>query len=306
MRITIRQSFHAVFYSPLYAAQALGAFAEEGLDVHLWTSASPMDSFKDLVDGEVDVRWGGPIRVLLNFDRDPDCGLVLFCEVVRRDPFYLVGGSPRPDFSLHDLAGLKLAPVHEVPTPWLCLQDDLRRAGVDPPSLDTVMGSTMDENASALRSGEVDVIQLFEPHVESLLREGAGHIWYAGAARGRTAYTGFFTTLGVLDAKHDLLLRMTRAVYRTQRWMAAHSGAEIADVVQGSFPEVNADVLAAAIGRYRAFGLWGDDPIPSEEGFERLKGALLSGRAIATDVPFEACVDRSLAEQVVAENPPAL
>ena len=306
MRITIRQSFHAVFYSPLYAAQELGAFAEEGLDVHLSTSTTPVDSYKDLVDGEVDIKWGGHIRVLLGFDRDPDCGLVLFCEVVGRNPFYIVGGSPRPDFALHHLAGLKLAPVGEVPTPWLCLQDDLRRAGLDPQSLDTVTGRTMADNASALRSGEVDVIQLSEPYVESLLREGAGHIWYAGAARGRTAYTGFFTTLGVLEAKHDLLLGVTRAVYRTQRWMGAHSGAEIADVVQGSFPEVDADVLAAAIGRYRALGVWGDDPLPSEEGFQRLKGALLSGRAIATDVPFEACVDRSLVEQVVAEIPSTL
>ena len=47
-----------------------------------------------------------------------------------RDPFLLMGRTPKPDFKLADLKSVKLATVSEVPTPWLCLQNDLRLAGI--------------------------------------------------------------------------------------------------------------------------------------------------------------------------------
>ena len=49
-----------------------------------------------------------------------------FCEVASRDPLLLVGKGNPSMFLLTDLARLKLGTVSEVPTPWLCLQHDLR------------------------------------------------------------------------------------------------------------------------------------------------------------------------------------
>jgi len=72
---------------------------------------------------------------------------------VTRDPFFLVGREPRTDFDLRELAALRIGTVSEVPTPWLCLQDDLRRAGIDPATLDRVTNQTMAENTAALRAG---------------------------------------------------------------------------------------------------------------------------------------------------------
>ena len=77
--------------------------------------------------------------------------LVAFCEVVTRDPFFVVGRAPRPDFRLADLLECRIGTVSEVPTPWMCLQDDLRRAGLDPDAVDRVADKTMADNAAALR-----------------------------------------------------------------------------------------------------------------------------------------------------------
>ncbi|MEJ0072325.1 MAG: hypothetical protein WDO24_30590 [Pseudomonadota bacterium] len=52
--------------------------------------------------------WGGPMRVILMHEREPALDLVCFCEVVTRDPFFLVGRAPRPDFKLADLMALRL------------------------------------------------------------------------------------------------------------------------------------------------------------------------------------------------------
>src|SRR5882724_8926778 len=181
MAIVLQETLRAAFYAPFYAALALDAFGQEGVEVRFVSAPTPSQAARGLADGTVDVAWGGPMRVMHTYEQDPDCDLVCFCEVVTRDPFFLVGRTERRNFKLADLVGRRIATVSEVPTPWLCLQEDLRRAGLDPARLDRVTGQSMADNTAALRRSEVDVVQLFQPFVEELLEAGAGHIWSAAA-----------------------------------------------------------------------------------------------------------------------------
>ena len=144
MAIVLQETLRGAFYAPFYAALALGAYREEGVEVRLVSAPRPSESARGLADGTVDVTWGGPMRVMHTYEQDPGCDLVCFCEVVTRDPFFLIGGAANPGFSLADLTDKRVATVSEVPTPWLCLQEDMRRAGLDPARLDRVTGQSMD------------------------------------------------------------------------------------------------------------------------------------------------------------------
>lgn len=300
--ITLSENFRALFYTPFYAAHATGAYEREGVVVELRLSSDPGRTAAALRSGDVEAMWGGPLRVLLTHDADPASDVVCFCDVVARDPFLVIGRAPRPGFRPADLSGVRLASVSEVPTPWLCLQDDIRRDGADPASIERVTDRTMAQNVAALRAGTVDAVQVFQPYAEDLLASGDGHLWYAAANRGLTAYTTLVTRRAVLDRKRDELLRMVRAMARTLRWIGATPGAEIQRVLASYFPDVPAGIFAAAIDRYRALGLYGPDPVTRREGFDRLAAAMRSGGVLHRDIPFEDCVDNSLAEQVVAEG----
>jgi NitT/TauT family transport system substrate-binding protein len=306
MAITLFENFRAVFYAPFYAAHALEAYRDEGVDVRLETSRTPGPTARGRSSGEAGVWWGGPMRILVARDQDPDCSLVGFCEVVTRDPFFLVGRARRPEFHMSDLAGLRIGTVSEVPTPWMCLQDDIRRAGLDPAILNRVSDRSMADNAAALRDGTVDVIQVFEPFVEQLVCEGVGHIWFAAASRGPTSYTTLYTTERTLVEQRDTVLAMTRAIYRTQKWLHAEDAGTVAGTIARFFPELTAETLAACISRYKALGLWGHDPFLPVDGFERLKGACLSGGLIERGAVYGDCVDTSLARIVVESNPPSM
>ena len=89
-------------------------------------------------------------------DQDKHSPLVSFCEVVSHDPFFLIGTS-KP-FRLDDLAHLRFASVSEVPTPWQCLQQDLRDAGIDPDKLPRFSDRAMTRNYHALQAGDLDVM----------------------------------------------------------------------------------------------------------------------------------------------------
>jgi NitT/TauT family transport system substrate-binding protein len=295
MSIRLQESLRGLFYAPFYVALAHNAYATEGVDVEFVSSPRPGDAAVNVMNGTVDVCWGGPMRVMQAYQQIPGCDLVCFAEVVTRDPFLLIAREPRAGFSLRDLLGLRVATVSEVPTPWMCLQEDLRRAGIDPAALSRVADRTMAENVAALTRGDVDVVQVFEPFASS----GDFPVWYAQADRGPTSYTTFYARRGLLTARHDEVLRMVRAIHRTLCWVAEADGNAIAATIAGYFPDVPAPTLAQACARYKALGIWGRDPHLPRAGYDRLRASLVSGAFVSPGTDFEVAVDNSLADTVI-------
>jgi len=306
MAIVLQESLRGLFYAPYYAALALGAYEKEGVEVRFASAPSPGQAPQALFDGTVDVAWGGPMRVNQLYAERADCDLVCFGEAVTRDPFLLVGRTPCPGAAMPELMRARVATVSEVPTPWLCLQHDLRLAGFDPVRLDRVASQSMAENMMALRRGAVDVVQVFQPLAEELITSGIGHLWYAAADRGPCSYTTFYGRRATLDAKRDELSRLVRGLYRTQKWLHGASPEALADTVQPYFPAVPQPLLRAAVARYRDLGIWGRNPVLPRDGYDRLAAGLVSGGFVGSAAPFETAVDNSLAEQAVREDPPSL
>ncbi len=284
----------AVPYVPFYLALAGGYWESEGLDIRHVVSPSTARTATALLDGAVDVSWGGPMRVMMHHDADPRCPLVCFGQVVARDPFLLVGRVRKPKFRWRDLSGLRVAPAGDVPTPWMTFQDDLRRAGLDPAAIALRRVRPMARNLEAYRRGTVDVVQVFEPHADRLVSEGRGHVWHRFSERGDIAYTTFYATRRFTRARREACRRLVRGVARAQAALFATTPVAIADAVGRFLPKLSREALARIIGAYRGSGLWAATPDLPPASFLRLKAALVSGGLISTDPPYETIVDAAL------------
>src|SRR5581483_2276814 len=117
----------------------------------------------------------------------------------------------------------------------------------------------------------------------------------AAVERGRTAYTVFATTRERLQADPEPYRRMTRAIARTLAWVAAAAPGELAAAIAPYFPALDRAVLAGALARYKAQGVWAQTPALSQDGFLRLQRALLASGYLARPVPFAACTDGAVA-----------
>ena len=53
--------------------------------------------------------------------------------------------------------------------------------------------------------------------------------------------------------------------------------------------------------RYQGQGVWGTDPVLPQDGFDRLRRALIGSGFLKRAVPFAECVDNHLAEAAVAD-----
>jgi NitT/TauT family transport system substrate-binding protein len=234
------------------------------------------------------------MRVMKDHDTRPADGSSLLCfgEVVSRDPFFLVGS--QKSFSLKDLAHLRLSLVSEVPTPWLCLQADLRAVGLNIEQLELSgrlkRGWTMDEQIQALETHDIDVIQLFEPFVSEVLKSSQHQILYAAHSRGPTVYTTFICSQEGFAKKRAEFARLNEVLGLLQTWLHTHSAQDIAQRVQPYFAQLELDVLTSAIDRYLQNQVWATTPEMSRTGFDRLADSLHSGGFIQTRILHDACV----------------
>jgi NitT/TauT family transport system substrate-binding protein len=291
MPIRLMENFRAVFYAPYYATQALGFYKREGVEVELLTSDAPGDAVPKLIDGTIDVTWGGPMRVMKAHDQDNSSPLVNFCEVVSRDPFFLIGKRGANPFRLTDLADKKFASVSEVPTPWLCLQQDLRDQGVDPATLPRFSDRAMPRNYHALQAGDIDVMQAFEPFISMAENDRAGDILYVASTRGPTAYTAFIATRDACVKHREEFAAMTRATGRMLAWLYANPAEDLAKAVTTFFPDVPKGILAKSLRRYKDAGLWSRETRMIPQGFARLAQSLHSGGFIACMPGYDECVE---------------
>ena len=296
MKITLAENFRAVFYVPFYAIKVLGLAEREGLTIEWLPPGAPGAAIEQIKSGAIDLTWGGPMRVMKDHDSTPADGASLLCfgEVVARDPFCLIGRVDPAGFDLKSLATLRIGVVSEVPTPWLCLQADLHDTGIDVEAMIASgrvrTGLTMAQQLQALKDGELDVIQLFEPHVSQALADGAGNLLYAASQRGPTVYTTFICSRDGLAAKHEAFAAIYRALQVLQQWIAGHGPAELARITAAFFPDVPNEIFRAAVERYCESGVWARAPHVSETGIDRLSYSLQRGGFIGSRIDYASCV----------------
>ncbi|MCO6414610.1 ABC transporter substrate-binding protein [Siccirubricoccus sp. KC 17139] len=294
--ITLQEPFRGVFYAPFYAALARGDYAAEGVEVVLRSGTIPANAKDAVLAGVADLAWGGPMRILLAHEADPGSPLRNFGAVVMRDPFCLLGRTPRPDFRLSELARLTLGSVSEVPTPWWTLQEDIRQAGLDPTTVRRVTDQGMAANLDALVEGRLEVAQLFEPFI-TLAEDRGCHVWYAAASRGVTGYTTFTTTTDMLQSRHAEFKAMIRGLAKTLAWVAANPPEALAESIAAYFPDLPQPLLARCLARYKTLGIWTQDPFYPEEAFARLEHAMSTAGAITRKPGFARTADN----RIVAE-----
>jgi NitT/TauT family transport system substrate-binding protein len=289
--------FHSVFYAPQFVALHAGFFAGEGLDVTVETApGGARTTVSALLDGSIDIAMGGIMRSLDLADRD---GRLLphFAEVNSRNGFFLLAREPREHFAWSDLEGREVISFAEAPTPWQCMLTVLRNNGVDPARVRIVRDLPTAQAVAAFRSGRGDFLEQGQTVTEELLAEGAAFLVASmGDATGPVPFSSFMTTPAFLAAERPVLERFTRAVYRTQRWMAVATARDIAAAVAPAFPGVDPVIRERALDRYLRQGTWARDPLVRRPGYEYLQRILLDGGFIRQTHRYGDLVDTTIAE----------
>ena len=265
LRLRLFENYRFVLYAPFYAAHATGAYAAEGLEVELLPSPGPGKAEAALAAGEIDVLWMGPIRVMKHHDENPDSPLVEFAEVVCRDPFSLVGHEPYPEFRLVELGHMRFASTSEVPTPVLCLDQDMRDAGFDPAWVPRITGNAW-RTASPRCMTAASMSRSSSSRLSSRRFPAARRSGIRRASAGRRATPCSSRRATGWPDDPEPFRRMARAMRRTQQWVASEPPRSLAAAIADYFPDLDRSVLTRSLARYKEQGVWASDPRLSRGG----------------------------------------
>ena len=238
MPIVVQELLRGLFYAPYYAALALGAYEQEGVEVRFVSAPTPGQAPDGLFDGTVDVAWGGPMRVNQMYE----AAARLRPRLLRR------GGDARPVHADRPRAAARISACESLPQARIAHG----QRGADPVAV-LAGGSAprrarprrrctgsptarWPENIGGPARGALDVVQLFQPFAEELIASGEGHLWYAAADRGPCSYTSFYARRGTLAAKRREMLKLVRALYRTQKWLHLQPPDALAERRRAVFP----------------------------------------------------------------------
>ena len=309
MAITLQELLRGMFYAPFYVALAREAYAEEGVDGALRQRAHARPTRRSACWMARPTCAGagrcGSCRPMPRRRTATSCS---FAEVVTRDPFLLLGrdaasglcpARPAGPARGHGERGADAVDVPAGgPAP--------RRHGASGANA-RVGDRTMADNVAALRRGEVDVVQVFEPFAAALEAEGAGHVWYAQREpRADQLHDVLYAACAARDRREELH-GMVRAIYRTLEMGGARGrrGDRRRDRAASS-PDVPPALLAAACARYKALGIWGDRSGLPRAGYDRLLRQSGLGRVRVARHAVRSGGGQQPRRAVVAEDPPPL
>jgi NitT/TauT family transport system substrate-binding protein len=301
-RMTVLMPFQTPFYAPLPAGVALGHFRDEGLEITAISAAAfGKGTVPALLDGDIEISLGGLMRSFELADRGGPI-VVHFAEVCSRNGFFLLSRTPRPAFAWADLVGRTVLSFAEAPTPWQCMLTVLRRHGVDAGRVRIDRTRPSPDAIADFRGGHGDYLEQPQPVAEELVAEGAAHVVASmGEATGPVPFTSYMTTPAFLAREPDVVRAFTRAVYRTQRWLARAAPSAIAATIATAFPATGPALLERAVARYHEQGTWARDPLLRREGYDYLEEILLTGGFIGRRARYEDLVDTAAARAVMAE-----
>ena len=301
--IRLNEVVHSVFYAPQYVAQELGFFEEEGLDVTVAVGNGADKSMTALLSNSADIALLGTEAGIYVYNEGKENYPKIFAQLTQRAGNFLISRKEEPDFQWADLKGKSVIGGRLGGMPELVLEYIIRENGMQKgKDVEIINNIDFSSTAGAFTGNVGDYTVEFEPVASTLQENGTGYIVASlGEASGYIPYTVYMASDAFLQENPLAVEAFTRAICRGQQWVADHSAAEIAEVIQPQFPESDIDTLTSIIDRYKSQDTWKEDPCISEEGFILMQEIMKQGGELSKPVPFDKLVDPSFTEKVVTK-----
>lgn len=298
-KVTVSEVTHSVFYAPQYAAIQLGYFEDEGLELELSNGQGADKVMTAVLSGSVDIGFAGPEACIYVYNEGKEDYMQVFAQMTQRDGAFILAREPDEAFRWDKLKGKSLLPGRKGGVPYMTLEYVVKQNGLTP-GVDVIFDDSVQFSAmaGAFTSGTGDYVALFEPTASALEEEGAGYIVASvGAQSGEIPYTAYFAQKSFLEKNGKLIQKFTDAIAKGLTWVQEHTAAEIAKVIQPSFPDTDLKTLETVIQNYKDIDAWCATPVMKKEAFEKLQTVMQEAGELEKTAPFGEIVDNSFAEK---------
>lgn len=291
---------HSVFYAPMYLAESLGYFQEEGLTIELTNGGGADAVMASVLSGDADVGFCGPeaaLYVLVGGSTDTP---KVFGQLTKRDGSFLVSRTPQPDFQWTDLRGKEILAGRKGGVPAMTFEYVLNRNGMsDGVDLRLNYDVAFNLMTSAFEAGTGDYCTMFDPVAYEYEAAGKGYVVASvGEASGEVPYTCFMAKNSWIESNEQQVEGFLRAITKAVKYVNETPSATVAPYLTKYFDGVSETSLAASVERYKTIDAWRTELSMTAESFDRLQDIIENAGELTRRASLDEMVVNAYAQKV--------
>lgn len=297
--IRINEVTHSVFYAPLYLADALGYFADEGYKIELTNGGGADKTMAAVLHGSADVGFCGPEAVVYTYLGGSGDAPKVFGQLTNCDGSFLVGRKAEPNFKWSDLNGKNVLAGRPGGVPFMTFSYICKEQSV---SCNFITDVQFDSMTAAFTNGVGDYVTMFEPGASEYQKSGKGYIVApVGPAGGEVPYTCFMAKSSFIEGESGKVDALLRSVTKATKYIYEHDVADVAGKIAKYFDGTSKDSIATSLGNYKAINTWVTNMAMTESRFNRLQDIIQSAGELERRVNFTDIVLTQRANEIYQE-----
>ncbi len=297
--VRINEVTHSVFYAPMYLAEALGYYKDEGFEVEFTNGGGADNTMAAVLSGSADVGFCGPEAALYIAIGGSSDSPKVFGQLTKRDGSFLLARTPEPDFEWSDLDGKEILAGRKGGVPAMTFEYVIEELGVD-----AKLNYDVDFNymTAAFESGIADYCTMFEPTAGDYQAEGKGYIVASvGAQSGEIPYTCFSAKQSYIDQNPEKIEGLLRAVTKAIKFTMENDAAAIAGYLAPYFDGTPEESIANSVQAYKDIDAWVENMAMKESAFTRLQDVIENSGELERRVGFDELILTDMAQKVYEE-----
>ena len=294
--LKINEVTHSVFYAPMYLADALGYYEEEGFEVEFTNGGGADNTMAAVLSGSADVGFCGPEAALYIAIGGSSDSPKVFGQLTKRDGSFLVARTPEPDFKWSDLEGKEILAGRKGGVPAMTFEYVIEELGVN-----ASLNYDVDFNymTAAFESGIADYCTMFEPTASDYEAEGKGYIVASvGEQSGEIPYTCFAAKESYINENPEKIEGLLRAVTKATKFVMENDAATVAEYLVPYFDGTSEESLANSVQSYKDIDAWVANMAMEEAAFTRLQDVIENSGELERRVDFDELILTDVAQKV--------
>jgi NitT/TauT family transport system substrate-binding protein len=297
--IRINEVTHSVFYAPLYLADSLGYFNDEGYKIELTNGGGADATMAAILSGSADVGFCGPeaaIYVAIGGSSDAP---KVFGQLTKRDGSFLVARNEQTNFDWNNLSGKEILAGRKGGVPAMTFEYTLKSLNVSATLNYDVAFNLM---TAAFEGGVADYCTMFEPTASDYQAAGKGYIVASvGQQSGEVPYTCFMAKQSYIKKNGKKIDALLRAVTKAIKYLNETDSDTVAQKLKPYFDGTSVTSLKTSVENYKAIDAWVTNMAMQEEAFNRLQDIIDSAGELQRRVNFADLVTTERAQAIYQE-----
>lgn len=294
--VRINEVTHSVFYAPLYLAEALGYFEEEGIQIELTNGGGADKTMAAVLAGEADIGFCGPEAVIYTYIGGSGDAPKVFGQLTDRDGSFLVGRTKEENFDWKNLEGKDIIAGRPGGVPFMTFDYVLKSMGVT-----ANYRTDIDFNltVAAFEGGTGEYCTMFEPTASEYEKAGKGYVvGSVGEQAGNIPYTCFMAKSSYINEHGDTVEGLLRAITKAVKYVYETDPDIVAGYLTDYFASTSKESIKTSLESYIKIDTWVKNMAMQESGFNRLQDIIEAAGELKKRVAFNDIVLTDTAQKV--------